>query len=255
MNITKPLVSFDIETTSAKIHEARIVEISTLKIWPDGRSEKKCWLINPEAPIEPKATEVHGFTNEMMSGKPTFKEVAIQIYNVFADAGHIVTYNGNRFDIPILYRQLSEVGINWDPRKSDMIDVYKIVAKLNPRTLEAIVLKYLGVDHTDAHSADADTVATTRLLHRLMSLHSEIPKEPSEVAKWADDGKESLDLMGVFHYNEDNHIAFSNGKHKDEVVSLEKHRSYLEWILKANNPPFLPDAIEIVNKFLNSNNK
>lgn len=118
MKLTEPLLVFDLETSDAN-QDAGIIEIATLKIYPDGRSQQKEWVLNPEKPIAQGASEVHGYTDEAVKDKPTFKEAAIQVYNEFSDAGTIMTYKGNSFDIPILYRHFAAVGIEWNPPQTD----------------------------------------------------------------------------------------------------------------------------------------
>lgn len=251
MKITEPLICFDLETTDAN-QDCGIVEMAALKIYPDGRSERKVWLINPEKQIHPKATEVHGLSNVDVENKPTFKEVAVQIHNFISDAKIFMTYNGNSFDIPILYRHFAAVGIDWNPHEVVKIDVMDIVRKLKPRTLSAMFKEYVGEELEHAHSAEADTVAVLRLFYSIKQAHPEIGESPSEVVKWINDGEESgsLDVDGVFK-KIDGNITFGKGKHAGEVVDLAKHKSYLEWQLRADNPPFLPDARAIISKFLN----
>lgn len=157
MKITSPLIVLDLETSDVT-QDAGI--IATLKIYPAGRSQQKEWVINPERPIAPQATEVHGYSDEMVKDKPTFKEVAIQVYNEFSGAETVMTYNGNSFDIPILYRHFASVGIEWNPNKLTKLDVFDIIRRVEPRTLEAMFKKYVGEELKDVHSASADTAAT-----------------------------------------------------------------------------------------------
>lgn len=256
MKITSPLIVLDLETSDVT-QDAGIIEIATLKIYPDGRSQQKEWVLNPEKPINPKATEVHGYSDEMVKDKPTFKEVAIQVYNEFSDAETVMTYNGNSFDIPILYRHFASVGIEWNPNKLTKLDVFDIIRRVEPRTLEAMFKKYVGEELKDAHSASADTAATLRLFFSLAQRHPDMGESPAEVAKWAQNGKEEdyLDIGQVFKYDSDRNITFAKGKHAGEIVDLSKHKSYLEWQLNASNPPFLPDAKQIISKLLNNQNK
>lgn len=252
MKLTEPLLVFDLETSDAN-QDCGIVEMAALKIYPDGRSEQKLWVLNPEKPINPLAAEVHGYSDEDVKDKPTFKELAIQIHNFVDDAKIVMTYNGNKFDIPILYRHFASVGIGWNPHALLKIDVMDIVRMLEPRTLSAMFKKYVGEDLENAHSAHADTLATLRLFYALIQRHPEIGESPSEVVKWAQGGKESesIDIDGVFK-KVDGNITFAKGKHAGETVDLAKHKSYLEWQLRADNPPFLPDARAIISKFLNN---
>lgn len=252
--ITKPIIVFDLETSDAN-QDCGIIELAALKIYPDGKSEQKLWVLNPEKPIHPKATEVHGYSNEDVKDKPTFKQVAIQIFNFFSDIGGLMTYNGNNFDIPILYRHFASVELTWDPSSIPSLDVMDVIRKIEPRTLEAMFRKYVGEELENAHSAGADTVATLRLFASLLHRYPEIGETMDSAVKWTNEGesKRFLDVDKIFYYNSDGKITFSKGKHKDEVVSLDKHRSYLSWMSTANNPSFLPDAQKIIAGFLNNN--
>lgn len=132
--------------------------------------------------------------------------------------------------------------------------MFDIIKKVEPRTLEAMFRKYVGEDLTDAHSAGADTLATLRLFYALAQRHPEMGESLSDVSKWAKDGKseEYLDVGQVFKYDSDRNITFTKGKHIGEIVDLSKHKSYMEWMLRADNPPFLPDAKQIISKLLNN---
>jgi DNA polymerase-3 subunit epsilon len=252
--ITKPIIVFDTETTGTTT-DAKIVELSALKLMPDGSSAQKTWVINPEVNIPVEASNVHGYTNESVKDKPTFKQVAIQIFNFFSDIGGLMTYNGNNFDIPVLYRHFASVELTWDLSSIPSLDVMDVIRKIEPRTLEAMFKKYVGEELENAHSAGADTVATLRLFAALLHRYPEIGETMDSAVKWANEGesKRFLDVDKIFYYNSDGKITFSKGKHKDEVVSLDKHRSYLSWMSTANNPSFLPDAQKIIAGFLNNN--
>lgn len=253
MKLTEPLLVFDCETSDAN-QDCGIIELAAIKIYPDGKSEQKLWVLNPEKPIAQGASEVHGYTDETVRDKPTFKEVAIQVYNFVVDAGIIMTYNGNQFDIPILYRHFASVGIEWNPNNLTKIDVMEIVRKIEPRNLGAMFKKYVGEDLKDAHSAHADTIATLRLFYALIQRHPEMGESPSDVSKWTQGGKEQdyVDVDRVFKKDSDGNLTFAKGKHAGEIVSLDKHKSYMEWMIRADTPPFLPDARAIISKFLNN---
>lgn len=252
MQLKGNALAFDLETTSSISHETRIVQIHMMKITPQGGCEQKTFLLNPEQPITKGAFKAHGISDEQVKDCPVFKQVCVQIYNFVADVSHIITYNGNKFDIPILVRQLQECGIFWNLDRIDFVDVMKLVHLMNPRTLGAMYEKYSGENLEGAHDAANDVMATVKLLWLMLQAHPEIPKDPKEIELFANEGKSRLDVQGVFSFNDENKIMFSNGKHKGEVVDLSLHRSYLDWMTKANKPPFAPETLEIVNKFLNN---
>lgn len=244
-----PMVVLDIETTSAVAHETGIVQLHILKIFPDGRSYEKQWVINPEKPITPGAIEAHGITDAMVADKPTFKQVSVQIYNELFDCKHIVTYNGLKFDLPIVVRHLDKAGIQLITDNMDLIDVFGLVRRIHPRTLVAMYRHYFGSDFEGAHDAGADVMATIKLMYAMVQRHEEIPKDLKEMALYANDDKPIVDLSGFFTI-QDNKIVFSTGKHQGEVVDLQSHRSYLTWMVEKGG--FSKSTVELANKFLNN---
>lgn len=250
IKLTKDMVVIDLETNSNRADSARIVSISTIRITPEGKMDKLYLVLNPEAPIDPKASETHGFYEDDVKDCPTFKQKAVAIHNHISGCGVYVTYNGNRFDLPILSRQLSEAGLSLPLEGIDIIDVFGLVTRLNPRTLTAMVKQYLGEDLTEAHNAEADTMATVRLLYKMAQVHPEIPEDTKDIALFANNDKPLIDISGFFTVNDNNDVIFSTGKHMNEVVSLGAHESYLRWMVDKGN--FSQQTRDIANKFLNN---
>ena len=129
LNLKKPICFFDLETTGISITSDRIVEISILKVFPDGKEEKKTWLVNPEMPIPPQATAVHGITNEKVGDAPTFKMLAKEIYSWIKDAD-LGGFNSNRFDIPILAEEMLRAEVDFDMKNTQSVDVQTIFHKM-----------------------------------------------------------------------------------------------------------------------------
>ena len=185
LNLTKPLVIFDLETTGLDIVKARIIQISYIKVHPDGREERGDMLLNPEMPIPPFVTELTGISNEDVKDKPTFKQVAAQLANLFVgcDFGG---FNSNGYDIPLLAEEFLRAGIDFDFSKCRMIDAMNIFRKMERRNLAAAYKFYCGrkmEDDFEAHRADQDTEATYRVLMGELDKYAPgaNPDEPEKV--------------------------------------------------------------------------
>ena len=163
LNLKNPLVFFDLETTGINITNDRIVEISYLKIYLNGKEISTTYLVNPERPIPAEATAIHKITDEMVADKPTFKELAKTIARDL-EGCDIAGYNSNRFDVPLLMEEILRAGIDIDLSHRKFIDVQTIFHKKEQRTLSAAVRFYCGSELDGAHSAEADTRATYEVL-------------------------------------------------------------------------------------------
>ena len=185
LNLTKPLVIFDLETTGLDIVKARIIQLSYIKVHPDGREERGDMLLNPEMPIPQFVTELTGISNEDVKDKPTFKQVAAQLANLFwgSDLGG---FNSNGYDIPLLAEEFLRAGIDFDFSKCRMIDAMNIFRKMERRNLAAAYKFYCGrkmEDDFEAHRADQDTEATYRVLMGELDKYAPgaNPDEPEKV--------------------------------------------------------------------------
>ena len=165
LNLTRPIVFFDLETTGTNVNSDRIVEISVIKLLPDGRAIEKTRRINPEMPIPAEATAVHHITDEDVAGEKTFRQVAASLAQLLTGCD-IAGFNSNRFDIPLLDQEFCRAGIEFDFSKARFIDVQTIYHKKEPRTLSAAYQYYCGKPLEGAHGASADTRATWRCFLR-----------------------------------------------------------------------------------------
>ena len=163
LNLEKPIVFFDLETTGVNIGTDRIVEISVLKVFPNGNKESKTWLVNPEMEIPKDSTDIHGITNEQVVTEPTFNELAPKVSELIAGCD-LAGFNSNRFDIPLLAEELMRAGIDFDMNDRKAIDVQVIFHKKEQRTLSAGYQFYCGKELEGAHGAEADTNATYEIL-------------------------------------------------------------------------------------------
>lgn len=230
LQLTRPIAFFDIESTHVDPIKARIIELGIIRLYPDGHTDSLCMLFNPEEKITPDNTAIHGFTNEMVKDKPLFKNMADEVAEIFKDCD-MGTYNGNRYDIPLLDAEFARAGYKFSFQDKEFVDVSILYQLLNPRTLTAAVADYLKKDHAGAHGAIADTQATIDVLEAMIDRHGEdIPVTVKELALKSNKGKKRLDLAGKFAYNNLDIAVFTFGKNKDCPVFKEK--DYLKWMFE-----------------------
>ena len=166
LNLQKPLVVFDLETTGLDLVKDRIIQISYIKVYPDGKEERGDELINPERPIPQLVTELTGISDDDVKDKPTFKELAQTIADKFTGCD-FAGFNSNHFDVPLLAEEFLRAGIDFDFSKCRLIDACNIFKKMERRNLTAAYKFYCGrkmEEDFEAHRADQDTEATYRVL-------------------------------------------------------------------------------------------
>jgi DNA polymerase-3 subunit epsilon len=159
LQLDRPLVVFDIESTGVNARQDRIIELAAIRIETDGTETEKCWLLNPGVPIPPETTIIHGISDEMVKDCPTFADKAEEIAAFFKDCD-LSGFNSDRFDIPCLEEEFARVGMNLGASDRRHVDVQRIYHKREPRDLTAAVKFYCGRDHVGAHGAEADARAT-----------------------------------------------------------------------------------------------
>lgn len=238
LKLSKPICFFDLETTGIDIVKDRIVEISILKIYPNGNKESKTWLVNPTIPIPSTASELHGITDEKVANEPTFKEIAKQIYQMIKDAD-LAGYNSDRFDIPLLAEEMLRAGVDeFDFGNRVTVDVQTIFHKMEQRTLSAAYKFYCGKELTDAHTAAADTYATYEILKAQLDRYEDVLE--NNVKKLSDFTyrKQIADFAGFIGYNAAGEEVFTFGKHKGKRVEeiFETEPGYFGWLLNADFP-------------------
>jgi len=249
LNLTKPLIIFDLEATGISIGSDRIVEIAMLKVFPDGHEEFKRHLINPNIPIPEVVIAIHGITNEMVKNEPTFKDIAGNL-NAFIGNSDLSGYNSIKYDIPLLVEEFLRAGIEFDLKNRKIIDVQNIFHKMEPRTLKAAYKFYCHTELINAHSAEADTRATYEVLKAQIERYEGvkyIDKDGNTSVPVVNDMK-ALDEFSYFNRNADlvGHIVFNNkgqeiinfGKHKGKVVEeiFKTEPSYYDWMMKGDFP-------------------
>ena len=236
LNLTRPIVFFDLETTGINIATDKIVEISILKVFPNGNKESKTWLVNPEIEIPQAAIDVHGITNEKVVTEPTFKELASKVNEMIADAD-LAGFNSNRFDIPLLAEELMRVGIDFDMNHRKAIDVQVIFHKKEQRTLSAGYQFYCGKVLEGAHGAEADTNATYEILLAQLDKYDDIENSVDALSDYSTHGVRA-DFAGFILMNEEDQEIFSFGKYKGRTVEelFNENPGYHNWIQNADFP-------------------
>jgi DNA polymerase-3 subunit epsilon len=236
LNLTKPICFFDLETTGTNIAADRIVEIAILKIYPNGNKESKTWLVNPGMPIPAQATAVHGITDEMVAGEPSFKERSAAIFQIIKGCD-LAGFNSNRFDIPLLAEELLRAGVDFDMKNAVSVDVQTIFHKMEKRTLGAAYKFYCGKELTDAHSASADAEATYEVLLSQLERYPELENDVGKLAAFSTHN-DNVDFAGFIQRDDNGEVVFGFGKHKGRSVMeiLDQEPGYFGWILNADFP-------------------
>ncbi|MDR2840109.1 MAG: 3'-5' exonuclease [Paludibacter sp.] len=236
LNLKNPIVFFDLETTGLNITNDRIVELSYHKIYTNGREETKTIRINPEMPIPPDSTAIHGITDADVANCPTFKQVAKEFAKDI-EGCDLAGYNSNRFDVPLLAEELLRVGVDIDLKKRKLVDVQVVFHKMEQRTLVAAYKFYCNSNLVDAHSAQADTQATYEVLQAQLDRYPELENSIEFLSKFTAQTN-NVDFAGNIIYNDKNEEIFNFGKYKGEKVTnvLKKDQGYFSWILDSNFP-------------------
>ena len=225
LNLNKPIIFFDLETTGTNITRDRIVEVSILKIMPDGKEISRTRRINPEMPIPPEATAVHHITDADVAGEPTFRQIAKDLASIFAGCD-IAGFNSNRFDIPMLDEEFQRAGIKFDFTK--------------PRF-------YCGKELTEAHSADADTRATYEVLKAQLDHYDDLPNDIAYLSEYSAQNR-NVDFMGRLVYDDCHREVVNFGKYKGRLAEevLRTDPSYYNWIMQGDFSQNTKDAFTAV---------
>ena len=235
LNLKNPIVFFDIESTGLDIARDRIVEISVVKVMPDGREEVKTKRINPTIPISPEAQAVHGISNEDVKDCPVFKQIAKSLAQ-WMEGCDIGGYNSIKFDIPLLAEEFLRAGVDFDFRKRKLVDVQNIFHKMEQRTLVAAYRFYCNKDLEQAHSAEADTLATYEVLKAQLDRYQDTLK--NDIGFLADFSlkNRNLDYAGRIVLNDKDIPVINFGKHKGKAVEqvLREEPSYYAWIMQGD---------------------
>ncbi|KGN94372.1 DNA polymerase III subunit epsilon [Porphyromonas sp. COT-108 OH2963] len=236
LQLQRPLVFFDLETTGTDITKDRIVEISLHKVYPNGDTETKTRRINPEIPIPAEATAVHGISDEDVKDEPPFKSIAKDLARILENCD-FGGYNCNRFDLPMLVEGFlrAEIPVDFSDRK--VIDVQVIFHKKEQRTLAAAYEFYCNKELVDAHSAEADTIATYEVLLGQLDRYDDLQGDVDFLDEYTKQ-RRVVDYAGRLQWNDKDEKVIAFGKYRNQVAAevLKRDPGYYDWILSSDFP-------------------
>lgn len=246
LNLERPLIFFDLETTGTNIVSDRIVEISLIKVLPDGTDQTKTRRINPEMHIPEESTAIHHITDEDVKDCPTFRQIAKSLIEIF-EGCDIAGFNSNKFDIPLLIEEFSRAGLNFSLTGRNLIDVQNIFHKMEQRTLVAAYKFYCGKNLEDAHSANADTRATYEVLMSQLDRYAELKNDVPALAEFSRSGR-NLDLAGRVVLNDRDIPVFNFGKHRGRPVVevFRREPSFYSWMMQGDFPKNTKDVVTVL---------
>ena len=252
LKLYKPLCIFDLETTGTNVAKDRIVEISILKVHPDASRESRTWLVNPGMYIPKESTAVHGISDDDVKDSPKFAEIAPKVMEMITGCD-LGGFNSNRFDVPLLAEELLRSGIDFDLSKFKLVDAQTIFHKMEPRNLTAAYKFYCRKELTNAHSAEADVLATFEVLDAQVVHYEELPNEIAGLSEFSHHSR-FADLAGFIAFDEDEKEIFTFGKYKGQRVKdvFQKDLGYYGWIQNADFPLYTKKVltgIQLRSKF------
>jgi DNA polymerase-3 subunit epsilon len=256
LNLTKPIVFFDIESTGLNIGTDKIVEICMLKVMPDNTTKIKTERINPQMHIPEQTSELHGIYDKDVVDKPPFKEVAPALRD-FIKGCDLAGYNLLKFDIPLLMEEFLRNGLEMDLRGVRIVDIQNIFHRMEPRNLRAAYRFYCGETLLNAHSAEADTVATYKILEQQLERYENttitgendeefipIKNDITALAAFSSSNR-NVDFAGHIIFNKEDVEIFNFGRYKGIPVEqvFTKEPSYYDWMMKADFPLYTKKII------------
>ncbi|MDR3141975.1 MAG: 3'-5' exonuclease [Tannerellaceae bacterium] len=236
LNLKNSLVFFDLETTGINIVKDRIVEISFVKVYPNGKEESKTRRINPGMPIPPESTAIHGISDEDVKDCLTFKEIARSLANQI-EGCDLAGFNSNRFDIPMLAEEFQRAGVDIDLNRRKFVDVQTIFHKMEQRSLSAAYKFYCDKELENAHTAEADAKATYEILKAQLDRYPDLKNDIVFLSQFSSFGN-NVDFAGRMVYNDKGEEVINFGKYKGMLVTdvLQKDQGYYAWIMNGDFP-------------------
>ncbi len=233
LQLTRPIAFIDLETTGINISTDRIVEVAIVKIMTDGSKLVKRKLINPEMPIPPSSTAIHGISDEMVKEAPTFRQVANELKQ-FIENCDLGGYNSNRFDIPMLLEEFLRIGMDVSVDGRKLVDVQKVFHMMEQRTLSAAYKFYCNKTLEGAHSAETDATATWEVLEAQVERYPQIGNTVESIVKFT--GEDDIVDFARRFVKENGVEIFNFGKHKGKPVAqvLKEEPQYYDWMMKGD---------------------
>ncbi|PJJ84865.1 3'-5' exonuclease [Mucilaginibacter auburnensis] len=265
LNLIRPLAFFDLEATGINIGADRIVEISVIKLYPDGSEEAKIWRVNPGIPMPLEASLIHGIYDEHIKDEPFFEALAVDISEFIGDSD-LAGYNSNKFDIPMLMEEFLRCGVAFDLDNRHFIDVQNIFHQMEQRTLKAAYKFYCEKEIINAHSAEADTRATMEVLLAQLERYANVEWEDKKGNKSVPVVNDvaalhkftnlhrPVDFAGRLAYNDAGEEVFNFGKHKgkkvEDIFNIEP--SYYSWMMQGDFPLYTKRKLEEIYARMNA---
>ncbi len=233
LNLKKPIVFFDLETTGTDHVKDRIVELAFVKLLPDGKREKYVKRVNPGIPIPPEVTAIHGISDKDVADSPTFKQIAHHLFD-WIKGCDLGGYNSSKFDLPLLAEEFLRVGINVDFTDRHMVDVQQIFFKMEARTLSAALSFYCNKQLDNAHSAEADIDATIEVLEAQLDRYANLGNDVPSLHQFTNND-DYVDYARRI-VMKDGHPVFNFGKHKGRKVEdiFNAEPQYYDWMMQAD---------------------
>lgn len=243
LNLKRPLAFFDLETTGVNVASDRIVEISIIKSNIDGSQDKYTTRVNPQMPIPKDASEIHGIYDKDVADCKTFKELSSEI-NTFLSGCDLAGYNSNKFDVPLLVEEFMRAEVDFDLSERKLVDVQRIFHMMEPRTLSAALEYYCRENLENAHSAEADTLATYKVLNAQLEKYN-LGSDVDALHKMSSNGR-NVDLIGRIVLDDKGIETVNFGKHKGKHVTevFAKEPSYYHWIMNGDFPLYTKKVFE-----------
>lgn len=234
LDLNRPIVFFDLETTGLNPATDRIVELALVKLLPGGKRESFVRRVNPGRPIPAETTAIHGITDEDVKDAPEFKHIAKDVYN-WVRGSDFGGYNVVRFDLPVLVEELLRAGLSVDFSGAKLIDVQKIFFRMEQRTLSAAYKFYCGKPLENAHNAEADTNATIEILEAQLDHYEELKHDVAGLSEFLADEDELVDYARAM-VRKGGKVVFNIGKYKGQAVEdvFKREPGYYDWMMKAD---------------------
>ena len=243
LNLKNPIVFFDLETTGINVSSDRIVEITYLKVEPNGNKTSKTLRINPQMHIPEQASAVHGIYDQDVADCPAFRQVAASIAKDI-EGCDLAGYNSINFDIPLLVEEFLRADVDVDLKKRKFVDVMVIFYKQEPRNLSAAYKFYCGKDLSNAHSSEADTMATLEILEAQLCRYGDLENTVDFLSEYSSHNK-NVDYAGRIIYDDKKREIFNFGKYKGMLVVdvFRRDPSYYQWMMNGDFPLYTKKVI------------
>jgi DNA polymerase-3 subunit epsilon len=245
LKLDRPMAAIDIEATGISPRADRIVELAIVRVTPAGRRSTRTFRVNPEKPIPPEATRIHGIKDSDVADCPPFRDIAAQVDRLLASCD-LCGYNVLRFDIPMLCEEFLRAGMEFNLEGRRIIDPQRVFHRREPRDLTAALAYYCGEMHVDAHGAEADALATLRVLEAQLQRYRDLPRTMDELNDYCNPQDPSwVDRSGRLKWI-DKEVALNFGKQKGTLLRtlIETDPGFIKWILRSDFPPDVKKIVE-----------